>query len=247
VSVGDDGILIVDDQYAPLADKIQAALRELGTGKVRFVLNTHWHGDHTGGNVAFGSVATILAHTNVRRRLETRQEGAGRVVEPMPAIGLPVITYDEGLSIHLNGEQIQATHFPAGHTDGDTVVRFHESNVVHLGDLFWAGMFPFVDLESGGDVEGLARNVRRILDALPDGARIIPGHGPLATAADLERYHAMLVGTTEVVRGATRAGKTLDEIRAAGLPAEWTDWGKGFISTEKWIETVHRSLTRGKG
>jgi len=247
VSVGDDGILIVDDQFAPLADKIQAALGQLGTGKLRFVLNTHWHGDHTGGNVVFGPLAPILAHTNVRGRLATRQEVMGQAVEPSPKEALPVITYDSGVSLHLNGEEIRAEHFPASHTDGDTVVWFLGSNVVHLGDLFFAGKFPFVDIDSGGDVPGLTKSIRRILDTLPAGAKVIPGHGPLSTAADLERYHAMLVATTDAVRRSIEAGKSLDEIRAAGLGAEWAAWGTGFIDTNEWIGFVHRSLSARGG
>jgi len=247
VSVGGDGILIVDDQFAPLAAKIQAALGQLGTGKLRFVLNTHWHGDHTGSNVVFGPLAPILAHTNVRRRLATRQELFGQAVEPSPQEALPVITYDSGVSLHLNGEEIRAEHFPTSHTDGDTVIWFTGSNVVHLGDLFFAGMFPFVDVDSGGDVPGLTRSIRRILDTLPAGVKIIPGHGPLSTSADLERYHAMLVATTDVVRRAIEAGKSLDEIQAAGLGPEWAEWGTGFIDTKNWLGFVHRSLTQRGG
>jgi cyclase len=249
VSVGDDGIVLVDDQFAPLADKIQAALGQLGTGKLRFVLNTHWHGDHTGGNSVFGPLAPILAHTNVRKRLSTPQKVMGRAVDPLPKDALPILTYDSGVSLHLNGEEIRATHYESAHTDGDTVIWFMGSNVLHLGDLFFAGRFPFVDLDSGGSVAGLTRSIRQILDTLPPDVKIIPGHGPLSTAADLEKYHTMLVTTTGVVRRAIDAGRTLKQIQNAGLPAEWTEWGSGYITTDAWLETVHRSLTErpGKG
>ena len=185
-SVGADGILIVDDQFAPLAEKIRAALKKVNPGELQFVLNTHWHGDHTGGNRVFGTEATIIAHTNVRGRLSTPQTVRGRDVEPLPIEALPVITFDESLSIHFNGEEIRVIHFPHGHTDGDSVVFFTGSNVVHMGDTFFAGRFPFVDLASGGDVKGLTRNIQTVIDRLGADAKIIPGHGPLSTPQDLK-------------------------------------------------------------
>ena len=244
VSVGQDGILIVDDQYAPLVEKIRAALRDLGKGKPRFVLNTHWHGDHTGGNEAFGRDGTIIAHTNVHKRLSTRQELFGRSVGPLPKVALPIITFDKSLSIHFNGEQIRAIHYPNSHTDGDIVIIFTKSNVVHMGDLFFSGMFPFVDLDHGGDVEGLIESVGKILAELPKGVKIIPGHGPLSTADDLKTYHRMLVETTRIVRERLKAGKTLEQIKADGLPDPWKPWGAGFISTDKWLESIVNSLSK---
>jgi glyoxylase-like metal-dependent hydrolase (beta-lactamase superfamily II) len=180
VSVGRDGILIVDDQFAPLADKIRAALQKLGEGKLRFILNTHWHGDHTGGNAVFGPEAPIIAHANVRRRLESGMDAPGRQVPPAPREALPVVTFDHSLSIHFNDEEIRAIHFAHGHTDGDSVIVFTKSNVVHMGDHFFNGKFPFVDLASGGDVEGYARNVEAVIKQVPADAKVIPGHGPLA-------------------------------------------------------------------
>jgi len=244
VSVGNDGILMVDDQFAPLADKIRAALKQLGEGKLEFVLNTHWHGDHTGGNPQFGPEAPIIAHTNVRQRLATEQKLFDRVVEPLPKEGLPVITFDESVSVHFNGEEIRVIHFPHGHTDGDSVVFFTGSNVVHLGDDLFNGMFPFVDLDHGGDVEGMARNVAAVIARLPADVKVIPGHGPLASLEDLKTFHRMLVDTTDAVRRQMSDGKALAEIKAQGVPAEWQDWGKGFISTDRWIETIHRSLSK---
>src|SRR4030095_16428092 len=202
VWVGDDGLLIVDDQFAPLADKIRAALKGIADKKLHFILNTHWHGDHTGGNVAFGPEGTIIAHDNVRKRLSTEQKSTvfNRTTPPSPKEALPVITFDKTLTVHFNGEEIRAIHFPHGHTDGDSVIFFTGSNVVHMGDDFFAGRFPFVDLESGGNVEGLTKNIGDIVAKLPADVKIIPGHGPLSTVNDLKLYHRMLLETTEVVR-----------------------------------------------
>jgi glyoxylase-like metal-dependent hydrolase (beta-lactamase superfamily II) len=244
VSVGDDGLLIVDDQFAPLADKIRAALKGLADKKLRFILNTHWHGDHTGGNVAFGPEATIIAHDNVRKRLATEQKSAvfNRTTPPSPKEALPVITFNNSLSVHFNGEEIRAIHFPQGHTDGDSVIFFSSSNVVHLGDDFFAGRFPFVDLESGGTVEGLIKNIGELIEKIPAGAKLIPGHGPISTLDDLKSYHRMLQQTTEIVRQKIAAGKTVDQIKTEGLPAEWAPWGAGFIKTDRWVETIYKSL-----
>jgi len=193
VSAGVDGILIVDDQFAPLADKIRAALKELNPGQLRFVLNTHYHGDHTGSNAVFGKEATIIAHDNVRARLAVEQTVLGNKVPAAPKEALPVITYAQSVSIHFNGEEIRVIHFPAGHTDGDSVMFFHTSNVVHMGDHFFANRFPFIDLDHGGSVEGLTKNIGDIAARLPADVRIIPGHGPISTLDDLKRYHRMLM------------------------------------------------------
>lgn len=242
VSAGPDGILIVDDQYAPLSDKIRTALRLLAPGDLEFVLNTHWHGDHTGGNPAFGKEATIIAHENVRKRLSTEQTVFGEKVAPLPKEGLPVVTFGESLSIHFNGEEIKAVHFPHGHTDGDSVIFFTAANVVHMGDDFFVGRFPFVDLGSGGSVQGLIANIEKVLAQIPADARIIPGHGPLSTPADLKAYHGMLVETSGIVRTKMQAGKDLATIQKEGLPEEWKEWGSGFIKTEAWIGFIYESL-----
>lgn len=245
VSVGDDGLLIVDDQFAPLADKIRAALKGIADKKLKFILNTHWHGDHTGGNIAFGPEATIIAHDNVRKRLATEQKSTvfNTTTPASPKEALPVITFDQSLSVHFNGEDIRAIHFPHGHTDGDSVIFFSASNVVHLGDDFFAGRFPFVDLESGGSVEGLIKNIGELVSKIPADAKLIPGHGPISTLDDLKSYHRMLQQTTEIVRGKIAAGKTLDQIKSEGLPDEWKPWGTGFIKTDRWVETIYKSLT----
>lgn len=245
VSVGADGILIVDDQFAPLAEKIKAALKTLGEGKLKFILNTHWHGDHTGGNALLGREAPIIAHDNVRKRLSTEQrsETFKATTPASPKEALPVITFDQSLSVHFNGEEIRAIHFPHGHTDGDSIIFFTTSNVIHMGDDFFAGRFPFVDLESGGSVQGLAKNIGEIIPKVPAGAKLIPGHGPISTIDDLKAYHRMLLETTEFVRKKMAAKKPLAEIKTEGLPAEWKSWGEGFIKTDLWIELVFRSLS----
>jgi glyoxylase-like metal-dependent hydrolase (beta-lactamase superfamily II) len=246
VSVGADGILIVDDQFAPLADKIRAALKGLNQGKLRFILNTHWHGDHTGGNVVFGPEAPIIAHDNVRKRLATEQKSEvfKSTTPASPKEALPVITFDQSLSVHFNGEEIRVIHYPQGHTDGDSVIFFTSSNVVHLGDDFFAGRFPFVDLESGGSIEGLIKNIGEIINKIPADAKLIPGHGPLSTVDDLKSYHRMLQQTTDIVRQKMTAGKTLEQIKSEGLPEEWKPWGAGFIKTDMWVETIYKSLKK---
>lgn len=244
VSVGPDGILIVDDQYAPLADKIKAALGKLGSDKPKFVLNTHWHGDHTGGNPSFGRDGVIIAHENVRKRVAIEQQIFGRKVEPLPKEGLPVVTFADSLAIHFNDEEIRVWHLPGGHTDGDCVVLFTKSNVLHTGDLMFAGMFPVVDLDHGGNVERMAANVAKLIAAAPPGVKIIPGHGPLSTVDDLKAFHRMLTETSAAVKEGIAEGKSLDQLKDAGVPEAWKKWGDGFIKTDQWIETVHKSLTR---
>ena len=249
VSVGDDGILIVDDQYAPIADKIKASLKEIGADKkLRFILNTHWHGDHTGGNVVFGPEAPIIAHDNVRKRMATEQKSEifKRTTPAAPKEALPVVTFNQNLTVHFNGEEIRAIHYPHGHTDGDSVIFFTTSNVVHLGDDFFAGRFPFVDVDSGGNVEGLTKNIGEIIEKIPAGAKLIPGHGPLSTIDDLKTYHNMLIKTSDIVRQKIAAGKTLEQIKTESLPDEWKSWGTGFIKTDMWLELIYKSLTAKK-
>ena len=237
VSVGADGVLIVDDQFAPLAGKIRAAIGELGGGDPTFVLNTHYHGDHTGGNAHFGGKGVIVAHRNVRNRLAARRVDD----RPLPEAALPEITFDEGLSIHFNGEELRVVHFPNAHTDGDGVVFFTDSNVVHAGDLFFNGRFPYVDLRGGGSVQGYIEAVRSLLKQIPPDARIIPGHGPLAGPDDLRTALDMLETCANFVQEAIAAGKTLEEIQANGVPEKWQSWGQGWMSTDRWLAIVYNS------
>ena len=242
VSSGPDGVLMVDDQFAPLADKIRDALREVGqseeAAEPQFLLNTHFHGDHTGGNAEFGEASTIVAHTNVRARL-----AAGG----SPDVALPVVTFDDAVSIHFNGEEIRAFHIPHGHTDGDALIYFTGSNVLHMGDDFFAGRFPFVDIDNGGSVEGLASGIGEVMSNVPADIRIIPGHGPLSSVDDLRTYHRMITETIALVRGKIDAGMSSEQVQGEGVSDEWADWGGGFISTDRWLDTVHRSLSGAAG
>lgn len=243
ISHGADGMMIIDTQFAEVADKIKAELAKLGSDKPKFVFNTHWHGDHTGGNEIFGKDSIILAHSNVRKRMLETTLLRGEKRTPSPKAALPVLTYNEGVSLHFNGEEIRAEYFPNGHTDGDTVLFFTGSNVVHLGDDFFIGRFPFVDLESKGSVEGLLRNIGSLLQMIPADAKIIPGHGQVGTIENLRDYHNMILETSLIVRKAMKEGKTLDEIKKAGLPEKYKEAGSGFIKTDSWIETVYKSYS----
>jgi cyclase len=236
VSVGPDGVLMVDDQFAPLAEKIAAAIEKLDSGGIKFVLNTHWHGDHTGGNAYFGRQAHIVAQSNVRKRLAGKSDTAKEA--------LPTVTFDDSASVHFNGEEVRLIHLGPGHTDGDSIIHFTKSGVVHMGDLFFNGRFPFVDLGSGGDVAGLIRNINAALEKLPSDVKIIPGHGALATRADLVKYRDMLVDTSDLVKNAIAAGKTVADVKAAGMPEKYKDWGTGFINAGRWLEISYNSLSK---
>jgi len=246
VSVGPDGILIVDDQYAPLADKIKAALKALGDGKLKFILNTHYHGDHTEGNKVLGPEAPIIAHANVRKRLSTEQVSKffRRTTPPYPKEALPVITFEQAVSVFFNGEEIKVIHFPRGHTDGDSIIFFTGSNVVHMGDDFFNGFYPFIDQENGGSVRGLIANLDKVLSMVADDAKIIPGHGPLSDKAGLRRFNDVLKATLSAVETAMKAGKSLEQLKADKVLADWdAAWGQGFIKTDVWIDTLHRELS----
>ncbi|HUR82710.1 MAG TPA: MBL fold metallo-hydrolase [Thermoanaerobaculia bacterium] len=243
VSVGDDGIIVIDDQYAPLAPKIEAALRAITPKPVRFIVNTHYHGDHTGGNEFFGKSAPIIAHENVRKRLASGTTVHGEAVPPAPIGALPVLTFDESVTLHLNGEDVKAVHTPHGHTDGDAVIWFTKSNVVHMGDQFFNGTFPFVDRENGGSVRGMIANVDHMLAMMPDDAKVIPGHGPLSDKNGLRAFVAMLRGTMGAVESGLAAGKSLDQLKADKVLAAWDSWGGGFIKSDAWITTLHEELT----
>lgn len=243
VSYGSDGLLIIDTQFEKFVPQIKTELRKLGSDTPKYVFNTHWHGDHTGGNVLFGQDAIIIAHKNVRNRLLNTTESRGSKREPTPKVGLPMITFQNEMSIFFNDEEIRAVHFHHAHTDGDTVLFFTKSNVVHLGDQFFAGRFPFVDLESGGSVPGLLRNIGELIQMIPADATLIPGHGPVSTMDDLKSYNEMLIDTTLIVRKQMDEGKSLENIKKAGLPEKYKEAGSGFIKTEAWIETIYKSYS----
>jgi cyclase len=243
VSYGEDGLLMIDTQFENIANNIKGELKKLGTDKSRFVFNTHWHGDHTGGNPVFGQDATIIAHSNVRNRLLSTVDRDGKPRTPTAKVALPMITYDAGFSIHFNGEEIKAVHFPKGHTDGDSIIFFTKSNVVHFGDTFFVGRFPFVDLNSGGNVEGLVKNIGDLIKMLPSDVKIIPGHGAVSTLDDLKNYNQMLIETVKIVRDQMKAGKSLEEIKKTGMPEKYKEAGSGFIKTDGWIETIFKSYS----
>jgi glyoxylase-like metal-dependent hydrolase (beta-lactamase superfamily II) len=238
--VGPDGILIVDDQFAPLAPKIQAALKTVSDKPVRFVLNTHYHGDHTDGNTVFGTGSTVIAHDNTRKRMAgpgwKREGGAA------PPAALPVITFDDELEVHVNGEDIKAVHIPSGHTDTDVVVWFTKSNVVHMGDDFFSGMFPFIDVEHGGSIKGYIAAVEKVLAEVSADAKIIPGHGPVSTPADLRAFLAMLKETSGIVEAGIRAGKSLDDLKKAKALAKFDTWATGFLKTDDYLEELYKGL-----
>lgn len=238
-SVGEDGIVIVDDQFAPLADKIKAALKGVTDKPVRFVINTHFHGDHTGGNAIFQKDAPIIAQDNVRKRLETG--AADR--KPAPKDALPIITFDHDVTVHLNGEDIHALHFASGHTDGDSIIFFPKSNVVHMGDDFVTYGFPFIDLKSGGSVEGMIAAVDDVVSKLPADVKVIPGHGPISNLDDVRKFSAMLKETLAVVQKALKQGKTLDQMKQEKILARWAKWSGDFINSDGFIEVLYNDLT----
>ena len=254
-SVGEDGIVIVDDQYAPLADKIAAALKSLGvTDKpVRFVINTHYHGDHTGGNLPFATAgSTVIAQDSVRKRLETggRAGNGGSLSMDMKAApkgALPIITFDHDVTVHLNGEDIRALHFPGGHTDGDAVVFFPKNNVVHMGDDFVRYGFPFIDVASGGSVQGMADGVEKAIAQLPADVKVIPGHGQLSNLDDVRAYVRMLRDTTAAVQKALDAHKTVDQMKQEKILAPWAKWSGDFVNQDTFIETIYNSLMNRPG
>jgi cyclase len=250
-SVGEDGIVIVDDQYAPLADKIQAALKGITDKPIRFIINTHYHGDHTGGNAYFQKQAPVIAQDNVRKRLESGGgAGNGGSIhmdhKPAPHEALPVLTFDHDMTVHLNGEDIRALYFPAGHTDGDSIIFFPRSNVVHMGDDFVTYGFPFIDVESGGSINGMIDAVAQVISQLPKDVKVIPGHGPVSTLDDVQAYEIMLKGTRDAVQKALDEGKTLDQMKQAKLLAPWKKYSGDFVNEDVFLETLYNSLTGKK-
>lgn len=233
VSAGEDGVLIIDDQFAPLAEKIASALGELGSDKPKYVINTHYHGDHTGSNAFFHSHkgATIFAHENVRVRLASDEK-----VKPE---ALPTVTYDDGIKIYFNGETVHVMHLSVGHTDGDSVVWFEQPDVLHTGDLFFNGMFPYIDQGAGGNVEGYMESVQHLLNKIDDDTVVIPGHGKLSNKKEYTTFLNMISETFSYVKSLKQDGKSLEEVKAMGLADKWADWSWNFINEEKWITTLY--------
>ena len=243
VSHGPDGTIVVDDQFAPLTPRIQAAIAALGAPPADYLINTHWHFDHTGGNENFGGAgATIMAHDHVRDRMSTRQVTRFGTMEPAPAVALPVITWHDGIQLHMNGG-IRTMHMPHAHTDGDSVVWFRAANVFHMGDLFMHQVsLPFVDLQSGGNARGFVTAATRVIELADDNSVIIPGHGPLARKSDLIAWRDMIAEVIAVVEREKAAGKTLEQIIALRPAARWDVNPDAFIKGDAFVTAVWESL-----
>jgi cyclase len=234
ISAGPEGILIIDDQFAPLAKKIAVAIGEIAQTPMKYVVNTHYHGDHTGSNAYFTEVkgSTIFAHDNVRKRLVNKKEHTHSE--------LPVVTYQQGITFHFNGDTINVMHMPAGHTDSDSVVWFEKANVLHPGDLFFEGRFPYIDLDGGGTVTGYITNVTKLISMLKEDTKIIPGHGSLATKSDYQKALDMLVDTAAIVKNMRAKGISVEDAVKQGLGEKYKAWAWNFITEEKWIHTLYK-------
>ncbi len=237
------GIFMIDAMFERDAGEIREAFKSLpGGDRVRILVNTHWHSDHTDGNKVFGPGAVIIAQENVRALLAKDQTLMGGQTKALPANALPSVTFSDKLTAYAGGEPIQLVHFPHAHTDGDIVVFLDVWKVVHMGDMFFNGMFPFLDVANGGDIASWVKQLDIILSALPADTKIIPGHGPLGGVAELKAFRGMLSDSADLVRKQMKAGKTLDEIKAAGVPESLAAWANGFMKTPQWLELVYRSL-----
>jgi cyclase len=242
-SIGDDGVLMIDDQYLPLASRIRETLKTVTDKPIRFVLNTHYHGDHTGGNEDFGKDATVISHDNVRKWLKSGQPNGPAKHEAAKPEALPVITFDNSLSVHINGEHIKALYFAAGHTDGDSIIFFPEANVVHMGDDFvtYPGM-PFVDADAGGSVQGMIENAEKAMASVPDDVKVIPGHGPLCTKADVKKFTDMLKEMIITVSGMKKKGMTAEQVKQANPLKKWDPDSKGWIKADDFAAQIWREL-----
>ena len=244
--IGQDGTFLIDDQFAPLTEKIMSAIKSVGGDSPKFLINTHYHGDHTGGNENFGKQGTLIfSHDNVRDRLangffirEFSMKG-----EPMSPAGLPVVTFSEDISFHLNGDNVHAIHIPHSHTDGDSIIHFSSANVIHAGDVIFSGFFPFIDVSHGGSIKGMITGVKKILALSDENTQIIPGHGPLTNAAELGNYLEMLETAYERLRKLKAEGKTAQEaIEAKPLADLEEEWGDGIFTGDKWIEIIYSGV-----
>lgn len=243
---GPDGTFLIDDQMATVNQLLKQTIKELGGEQPRFLLNTHYHFDHTGGNEAIGNADTaIVSHDNVRKRLESGTSIAAfnAKTPPAPTSALPIVTFSETMHFHLNGQTLRTVHFPQAHTDGDSVVYFEEANAVHTGDIFFNGFYPFIDTENGGSLAGTIAAVQKLIDTTDDNTKIIPGHGPLAGRADLIAYQEMLTSADTSLRDLKKAGKTVEQAITANPLADYdTEWSDGLFTSEKWIGLIYASV-----
>ncbi len=250
LSIGQDGPLLIDDQFAPLTDKIQATVAKLSEHPIRFVVNTHWHGDHTGGNENLAKRgAVIVAHDNVRVRLAKGQflKAFNRHVDPAPRKALPVVTFADGLTLHWNDDTLEVMHVGPAHTDGDSVIFFKKANVLHTGDLFFNGFYPFVDSSSGGDFNGMIAAGKKMLERIDDKTVVIPGHGPLSNKAELGAFVTMLEDVRAKVKNLMDAGKKREEVIAAKPTATHDErWGGGFLKPDVWVGIVYDTMAKGE-
>ena len=250
LSIGDDAVFLIDDQYAPVSEKITAAIAKLTPKPVRFVVNTHWHVDHTGGNQNFGKAgAIVVAHENVRHRLSSDQflEFFKITEKPAPKGALPLVTFAGSVTFHLNGDEMRVMHVPRAHTDGDAMVHFVNTDVIHTGDVFWNGIFPFIDTASGGTIDGTIAACDRVLAIAKDSTRIIPGHGPLSDKAGLKAYRDMLAVVAERIGKLVAAGKSPEEVEAAKPLADLEEkWGKGGIKTDMFARMVAHNILKNR-
>jgi len=248
LSVGQDGAFLIDDQYAPLTDKILKAISAVTDKPVRFLVNTHWHGDHTGGNETIGKGGTIIvAHDNVRKRLAKGQFMKVFNVDilPAPPKALPVITFTDSVTFHWNNETLEVMHPKPAHTDGDAVIYFKNANVVHAGDLFFNGIYPFIDAGSGGSMEGVITGTDELLDRIDDNTKVIPGHGQLGNKTELKAYRDMLAAVHERMANLIKEGKNIDEILAAKPTADYdAKWGGGFLKPDQWVQIVYSVMQK---
>ena len=244
---GPDGTFLIDDQMAPVGQLLKQTIKELGGEQPRFLLNTHYHFDHTGGNEAIGNADTaIVSHDNVRKRLESGStiSAFNAKTPPAPTSALPIVTFSESMHFNLNGQTLHTVHFPHAHTDGDSVVYFEETNIVHTGDIFFNGLYPFIDVENGGSLAGTIAAVQKLIETTDEKTQIIPGHGPLASRADLIAYQDMLTFANASMRDLKKAGKTVEQAIAADPMADYdAKWSGGLFTTEKWISLLYVSIS----
>ena len=247
--IGEDGVFMIDNQYAPLSEKIMAKIKELSDHPVKYVINTHWHGDHAGGNENFANAgAVIVAHKNVRKRLSTKQlmKAFSREVPPSPEAAWPVITFEKDVTFHANGEDIMLMHMHKAHTDGDALVYFATSNVIHMGDTYFKGRFPFIDISSGGTAQGMIKLMDAALMIVDDETQIIPGHGTMSNKKELKEYREMLSTVVGRVKKMVNDGATAEDVKAkaAELTGGYSEWGTGFINAERFVDFIYTDLTR---